>query len=184
MTHTVILWPTWQACSKIKSLTLGRIASFRIVLLWYDFLLCIFRPPRLIVKCENCINSFIENELMQDSFIRFKARRTNMMQPCKSTYEICKFIDGFLKFYEDKTITFRGATVKILGALNFESLYPHSSFLNHSEPGFHKYDFVKKIVELYIKLKSVHIAKCITTKSHDEVSIRHFYKKLVHEAGQ
>lgn len=106
------------------------------------------------------------------------------MQPCRSTYEICKFIDNFLKFYEDKTISFRGATLKILGALDFDSLYPNSDFLNHREPGFHKYDFVKQIVELYIKLKSVHIAKCITTKSHDEASIRHFYKKLIHQYGQ
>ncbi|XP_055308208.1 uncharacterized protein LOC129572290 [Sitodiplosis mosellana] len=142
------------------------------------------KSPRMIVKCGDCINSFIENELMEDSFIRFKARRTNMMQPCRSTYEICKFIDHFLKCYEDKTITFRGATMKVLSALDFDSLYPYSNFQNHSEPGPHKYDFVKQIVELYIKLKSNHIAKCITTKSHDEASIRHFYKKLIHEAGQ
>lgn len=154
------------------------------------------KSPRLIVKCEACVETFIQNELMDDSFIRFKARKTNIIQPCRSTYEICKFIDNFLKYHEDKSITFRAATTKILGTIDFNSLYPETNFFNHS--GImeslvenhktnirknHKYDFVKQIVELYIKLKATHIAKCITSKSHDE-SVRHFYKKLIHLAGQ
>lgn len=57
-----------------------------------------------IVKCEQCISALIENELIEDTFIRFKSRHTNIMQPCKSTFEICKYVDTYLKTYADKTI--------------------------------------------------------------------------------
>lgn len=51
------------------------------------------------VKCERCVSAFIENELIQDSFIRYKSRNTNILQPCKSTFEICKLVDSYLKAY-------------------------------------------------------------------------------------
>lgn len=35
------------------------------------------KSPRRIIKCQHCVNIFIENELMSDKFIRFKSRKNN-----------------------------------------------------------------------------------------------------------
>lgn len=142
------------------------------------------KAPRLLIKCQLCIEAFVANELIEDSFIRFKARKTNITQPCKSTYDICKCVDSYLKQCEGKTVPFAAVVMQVLRNIPFEALYTSTNFDEHSEKESHKYTFVKQIVEMYMKLKSVHLAKCMTTKSHSEQPIRHRYRKLVHEAGQ
>lgn len=139
------------------------------------------RPTRL-VKCQRCIDAFVENELIEDSFIRFKARRTNITQPCKSSFEICKIIETFLKPHEDKSFSYNAAVIHVLRNLDFDVLYPSSNFENHSEAG-HKYELVKKIVETFMNMRSVHVAKCITLKTHD-TPIRQDLKKKIHFGGQ
>lgn len=144
------------------------------------------KKPRLIVKCEQCVDAFIENKLMEDRFIRFKSKDSDISQPCKSTFEICKFVDSFLSFFEGKSITFDAALLQILRKIKFESLFTSSDFDTHAENGQkygHKYDFVKKIVQTYMNMKSVHSAKAITLSKHDE-PIRHKFKKIIHELGQ
>lgn len=140
------------------------------------------QKPKLIVKCQECIEAFIQNELLQDNFIRFKARNSNVSQPCRSTFEICKFVDVFLKFFEDKTISFNAVLMQILRKIDFSSLYPLTDFDSHAEIG-HKYEFVKTIVKLYLNMKSVHTARCFTLKVQKE-PIRHEYLKEIHRAGQ
>lgn len=141
------------------------------------------RPPRLIIKCEECIDAFIQNELMEDSFIRFKARTTNITQPCKSTYAICKFVDGFLKQYEGKEISFQNFLVEIMRKIPLQTLYTTTDFDSHAGK-CHKYAFIKQIVILYMKSKSVQLARCYTSKSHGDVPMRNHYKKLIQELGQ
>lgn len=141
------------------------------------------KPTRPILKCTDCVAVFIENEMIEDSFFRFKARKTNMMQPCKSTFEICKYVDSFLKSCEGKTVSYQNVALKILRNLPFGTLYTMSDFEKHPGENGHKYELVKKVVEIYIHMKSVHIAKCFTLKSHD-APIRHHYKKVVIEHGQ
>lgn len=138
------------------------------------------------MKCEQCVDAFIENKLMEDRFIRFKSKDSNISQPCKSTFEICKFVGSFLSFFEGKTITFDAALLQILRKIKFESLFTSSDFDSHAENGHkygHKYDFVKKIVQTYMNMKSVHSAKAVTLSKHDE-PIRHKLKKIIHELGQ
>lgn len=134
--------------------------------------------------CQGCIDAFVENELMDDSFIRFKARKINITQPCKSTYDICKFVDTVLKQCEGKSISFQGVAMQVLRNIPFGTLYNSTHFGSHTERECHKYSFVKNIIDVYMKLKSVHLAKCMTMKSHDEEPIRHKFKKLVQELGQ
>lgn len=134
------------------------------------------------IKCEECISVLIENELIEDSFIRFKARRTNMLQPCKSTFEIFKFVDSFVETCTGAT-SYKHVAMQILRNIPFESLYTSSNFSGHPGEKGHKYMFVKKIVEMYMDMKSTHVAKCFTLKSHD-VPIRHQFKKLIHQKGQ
>lgn len=106
------------------------------------------KPTRPILKCSDCVAVFIENELIEDSFIRFKARKTNMMQPCKSTFEICKHVDTYVKSCERKSANYQTVAMKILQNLPFETLYANSDFQKH--PGEHgrnhQYELVKKVV--------------------------------------
>lgn len=139
---------------------------------------------RRLIKCEECIASFIQNELIEDSFIRFKARRSNIMQPCRSTFEICKIVDQHVKSCEKISLSYQAVLIQILRKIQFDTLYPSSNFANHvSDDINHKYEFVKKIIELYMGMKSVHIAKCFTLKTHDN-PMRHTFRKLIHEFGQ
>lgn len=39
-------------------------------------------------------------ELIDDAFIAFKSRKNNMTQPGKSTFEICWYIESYLKVFE------------------------------------------------------------------------------------
>lgn len=143
------------------------------------------KAPRLIVKCAKCVSAFIENELIEDTFIRFKAKTTHITQPCKSTFEICKFVDTFLKSCDERPGSYHSILLEILRKIPFLSLFASSNFGNHSDSKdtSHKYEFIKKIIELYMNMKSVHVAKCFTLKSHDE-PIRHQLKKLIQGKGQ
>lgn len=140
------------------------------------------KKSKQIIKCQDCIEAFIENELMEDSFIRFKAKSSEISQPCKSTFAICKFVDTFLAFFETKTISFEAALLQILRKIEFESLYSSSNFDTHSIQG-HKYEFVKKIVQTYMNMKSMHTAKVVNIKNHPE-PVRHKFKKIVQQLGQ
>lgn len=140
-----------------------------------------------IVKCEQCTFAFVENELIEDSFIRFKSRNSNVLQPCKSTFEICKFVDSYLKRYEGKTVPYKTAVLQILRKISFDDLFVVSDFENHPSNSDritgHQYEFVKKIVDLYMRMKSVEIAKRLTLKIHDN-PMRQTFKKLIQEKGE
>lgn len=118
---------------------------------------------------------------MADDCIRFKSRNSVIAQPCKSTFEICKFADTSLKFFNEKTISFDMAVLQILRKIPFENLFTSSDFKHDGED--HKYQFIKNIIKIYMSMKSVHFAKVTTLKVH-EVPIRHDLKKMVHFAGQ
>lgn len=134
-----------------------------------------------LFKCDKCIDAFIENELLEDSFIRFKSKTSSFTQPCKSTFEICKFVDTFLKFSEGKSISFNAAIMYILRNIPYEALYSSSDFDSH-ERG-HKYEFVKGIVTIYMGMKSIQTARAITLKTKENY-IRHQYTKMIQRAGQ
>lgn len=137
---------------------------------------------RRIIKCDDCVAVFIENELLEDSFIRFKARKSNVMQPCRSTFDSCKFADSYIMSCEQRSASYQAVLLQILRKITFESLYSSSDFEKHVDNG-HKYEFVKKIIELFMHMKSIHIAKSFTLKVHEN-PIRHQFRKLIHEKGQ
>lgn len=141
------------------------------------------KPPRMLIKCEECTAVFVENELIEDSFIRFKARCSNITQPCRSTFEICKFVDTFLKSCEQQTASYQSIVLHILRNIPYYNLYISSDFSNHSGDKGHKYEFVKKIVEIYMRMKSTYIAKSFTLNTHEN-PIRHSFRKLIQQQGQ
>lgn len=107
--------------------------------------------------------------------------------------KFCKFVDSYVQTCSAKSAPH--ITLDILRNIPFASLYASSNFDSHDEGNTpqsstiqtfikgHKYIFVKKIIELYINMKSVHIAKSFTMSSHDTL-VRHDYKKLIQQLGQ
>lgn len=153
-----------------------------------------------IVKCEKCVGVFIENPLLNDDFIRFKARSTNLLQPCQSTFEICKFANSFLKAYEGNSIPYTAVAKQILSKITFEGLYGNSNFDDHVHENVRRNDarkddekeneyeghcrkLVSKIVDLFLRLKSMEVAKKLTLQAHDN-RLRHQMKKLIQERGE
>lgn len=101
---------------------------------------------RKIIKCEQCIAAFIENELIEDSFIRFKSRSINILQPCKSTFEICKFVDVYLKTCEGKMVSYESIALQILRRISFETLFVSTDFESHSDGSVgHRYSFIRVV---------------------------------------
>lgn len=118
------------------------------------------KKSKLLVKCEKCIDAFVENELLEDSFIRFKSKTSGIMQPCKSTFEICKFVDTFLKCSEGRAISFKASLLHMLRKIPFDTLYTSSDFESHGTSG-HKYEFVKQIITTYMDMKSIQTARAL-----------------------
>lgn len=63
------------------------------------------KGTRKLIKCEQCLEVFVENEIMQDDFIWAISTDSSVLQPCKSTYEICKFIDQIVAYSIDKSLS-------------------------------------------------------------------------------
>lgn len=141
---------------------------------------------RTPIKCLQCLDIFIQNELIEDDFVRAMAKNFENLQPCKSTFHICKFIDKFMDYYGNATMSYQRSVNGILQSLDFDLLYPYSDFNLHSEKSRtdnHKYDVVKCVVETYLDMKSRNTAKTITLQNHTEF-IRSDYTQKIHLAGQ
>lgn len=144
------------------------------------------KAPRILIKCDQCLDVFIENEIMDDDFVRAMGKGYGQLQPCKSTFHICKFVDKFVEHCANENVSYHATVNWILQNLDFDSVYPNSSFHRHQEKSRtknHKYDLVKCVVETYLDVKSRNSAKTITLQSHDEF-IRSDYTQKIHLAGQ
>lgn len=109
------------------------------------------------MKCECLENIFIENELVHESFMRQGQRKI----ACKSTFEICKNADYFLKFQILKgqfevQLIFNA----IFSGLNMDNLFMNTKFEDAHKT--HKVEFIQKIVCEYVRIKGTYIAKTVT----------------------
>lgn len=138
-----------------------------------------------IIKCEECVAAFIDNPLIEDEFTRFKARSSNVLQPCKSTFEICKFVDSNINSYKKETIPYQFVAQQMLEKMNLVNLFEHTNFRGHQGnlDEDHRFDFVKKIVDLYMRLRSIEAAKRITMQAHDD-NMRQKMKLLMKIRGE
>lgn len=79
-----------------------------------------------------------------------------MAQPCKSTFEICRYIDSFLKVSEgQQQFNFDVVLNSVMRKLSFETLFPASSFHDHDGEDDHQYKCIKSIAETFMNLESV-----------------------------
>lgn len=130
-------------------------------------------------ECENCLNVLDENEKIHELNASHSFK-----QLCRSTYNICKITDQFLKLHDirksNKNYDFKVIYCLIFRSIDFNLLYKRSSFdcdINH------KYQFVKCIVKEYVDKKLAYISKQITLDQYDKI-VRQQFNKLVLSAGQ
>lgn len=130
-------------------------------------------------ECEKCLNVLNENEKVCEVEMNNSFRA-----PCRSTYNICKVTDQFLKVHDirksNKKYDFKVIYCLIYRSMDFNTLYKNSSFecdINH------KYQFVKYIVKQYIDKKLAYLSKQITLEHYNKI-VRQQFNKLVLSAGQ
>lgn len=119
-------------------------------------------------NCEYCRKVFDEN---------IKLSTAEYSQPCRSTYDICKSAEHFLKLqlFKDNFNPFVMCGA-ILSDLDIKRLYPKSNFVKHPD---HKLFMIKFIIQEYIRMKGIYIAKKTSNELISE-RIRRKFRKLVH----
>lgn len=145
-------------------------------------------------ECIECICVFAENSKFQDDFIALKSTTKSLHKPCKSTVNIVKATNKILSLLENNrhtalSFTYERTLQTIMSHLLIEELYTESLFDQHlmaeENSGIftHKENFIRKVINEYMKLKSKKIGNRISEEERGEY-IRHKNKKRVHEAGQ
>lgn len=125
--------------------------------------------------CELCAKIFIENTRKTDNLLV-----KPQLEPCHSTFLICKHADKFLKMMLlDGSMKFEVIYHEILRTLDFDELYFESDFETHLE---HKVFLIRYVIDEYIKIKGRHIAKTLNVKEHGN-SLRVKLNKLMHYLG-
>lgn len=123
-------------------------------------------------ECELCQIVLDENEKLQTAFMGSGFKR----KPCRSTHMICKTADHFLKLEVLKgNFNINVIRAAIISNLVPETLFSESNFLQHSD---HKLFLIKFILNEFIRIKGVYIAKKTTFKLKDS-RLRQRLTKLI-----
>lgn len=116
-------------------------------------------------RCNNCRNVFANNDKI--TIIQSAALLT---KPCKSTFDICKTANQFLKLYDvstdNKKYDMKVIYCLIFRALDFNTLFTKSTFdcdINH------KYQFIKCIVQEFVAMKALYDSKQLTLNQQKHV---------------
>lgn len=131
------------------------------------------------IGCSDCLAVFQENEKLAEMPTHISLRLS-----CRSTYDICKHTDKFIKLYDIRksngNYDFKVIYCLIFRSLNFNSLFVDSKF--NCAVG-HKYELIKSIVRHFVSIKSAYISRDITLDQYKKVC-RQQLNKLVLHRGQ
>lgn len=128
--------------------------------------------------CIDCRHVFAQNEKC------FQHENISISPPCKSTYEICKTADKFMKLYDisetKNKYDFKVIYCLIFRCLDFNNLFVDSLFECDIH---HKYQFIKCIVGDYVAMSAMHRSRQITLEQHNKI-LRQHLNRLVLFSGQ
>lgn len=132
--------------------------------------------------CSMCIEVFNENELLKDDFLEFiSSKDKKIITPCKSTFDIIKFVEKSLSKYSSQAVSFQSMTAHILNAMhNWSHLYKSSIF---DESHDHHAELIKYVIDAYLNIKSKNASKILTRLAQKKL-LRHQLLKQVHREGQ
>lgn len=132
---------------------------------------------RSVDTCAHCVAVFDGCSKIDDNHFGTMFDR----RPCLSTYMICKEADVFLKVQLLKgNINFNTIYYTILNNLEVEKLFDEVDFSLHA---LHKLYLIRTIVDGYIRIKGLFLAKTTTQELHTR-NFREKFKRLLHFYGQ
>lgn len=134
------------------------------------------------MKCEQCFQVFLEDEIIDDEFINLKMASKDIRPTSKSTFEICMVTEKLMQIFEYDPKNYGTISIEVLRILNFDELFSLSDFDTH-DGAKHKESLVKIIIDMYKKKRQDYHARMNTLDVHD-VLLRAKLKKTVHFKGQ
>lgn len=128
-------------------------------------------------NCIDCVAVLNDCEKIE----HFSLNLNFKQKPCVSTYKICKETDQFLKLQLLKgDINFNTIYYSILNNLEVDQMYIESDFSGHPT---HKLYLIRAVVDSYIKIKGVFLAKTANNELHSH-KCRFKFSKLIHIYGE
>lgn len=134
-------------------------------------------------ECQWCAKIFNENEKIDDSGSSCNISYGLSYLPCRSTYDVCKHIEKFIKVYDlrksNKDYDFRVIYCLIFRSINFEMLFKNSKFDLIGCHIHHKYTILRTIVAEYIFIRAKIISKQLTLDEYKDLCRSHFNKLII-----
>lgn len=134
------------------------------------------------LKCKDCLSAFLEDELVDDSFVNLKMKTIHIHAPAKSTLKICLETEKMMQKYGYETHAFKSVSEGTTHILDYDQLFPNSNFEDHAEVE-HKRALITLIIQMYFKRQQDYISKCKTQDSHNKF-VRSYLRKYTHFQGQ
>lgn len=121
------------------------------------------------LKCEKCLNVFLEDELIDDPFVNLKIKTKNTHPPAISTTKICFQTDKIIQKYGYEAGAYNYVLEEVNRVLDHDSLFPNSEFEQHAESD-HKMALITLIIiRMYLEKKQEYISKCKTLTIHNDI---------------
>lgn len=133
------------------------------------------------LTCDDCLEIIhnLDKDLKNNRLIELK-KFGNLYTPPKDITMICSAAEKSITMYGDekKKVNYLFLTIKSFEFINYNNIFLEmKDHLNDRFFGDHKYQSIKLIIELYLKIRLYFIAK---TKNNNKIMLRKKFKKLTH----
>lgn len=85
------------------------------------------------ISCRKCLSAFLEDEFINDEFIRIKMQTQKLSPAAKSTFRLCLVAEQLMEKHEYQPIKNDFMLNEILRIISLEELFSFSDFNTHSE---------------------------------------------------
>lgn len=132
--------------------------------------------------CNECLETFSENVLVEDSYVSLIAERKMILVPCLSTVQICESADKAMKIFKNDSNRYDEIFQSALNSLDIDKLYCSSNFEDRCSKT-HKIGLVHTVIEFFLRKRFENINKSKTLNIHKDL-VRSHCKKLIHYMNQ
>lgn len=127
------------------------------------------------MKCHECFKAFTEERVNGISL------ESNLQESsCRSTFEICKVVEKFMKLELLRETNFQTLKLAIYNEIDIDNTF---SAIDISHDPNHKLFLIRFVIDACINIKGTQIAKEATLDEHRK-SFRKRFRKLIHFYGQ
>lgn len=131
-------------------------------------------------NCEEC-KLIMPNIFKHNSKVHTSVQTKNSQMPCKSTVQICRIANDYLKRHAFKIeFKYNRLLNEVLNEVLQINLYEETDFKHEPQ---HKSDLVRFVVEEFFRYRATYIARKITLNEKQKM-LRRKNRKLVHFLGE